>query len=278
MPLTADRPGATDITFYRQGKKLGPRIYFYPLILMALLLPSLSVSKPIITRHDRNDSLFVYLAETVPESQALFFFSRTDMAGTLIRPGWILAAAHVATDLSTGDSISTGRKKYPVLKICIHPEWKNDHAYDIALIRIDMRGDSLPPVPLYTGRDELNRVVTIVGNGEHGTGLTGPDGNDGRLRAATNRIVEVSDFWLKWDFDYPASDQAGVTDLEGISGPGDSSGPAFIFIDGHGYLAGISSAQSTRATNGREGLYGVREYYVRVSGHINWINATIAEN
>ena len=66
--------------------------------------------------------------------------------------------------------------------------------------------------------------------------------------------------------------------MEGISGPGDSGGPAFIFVAGKGYLAGISSGQSTRATKGKEGVYGVREYYVRVSSYVNWISTTIAQN
>lgn len=73
--------------------------------------------------------------------------------------------------------------------------------------------------------------------------------------------------------DSPESDK--VTKLEGISGPGDSSGPAFIQMGETYALAGISSAQSTRATGGVEGLYGVTEYYTRVSSYVDWIEGTI---
>ena len=43
-------------------------------------------------------------------------------------------------------------------------------------------------------------------------------------------------------------------------------------------LVGVSSGQSTRATGGREGRYGVTEYYVRVSSYLDWIEQTIEKN
>jgi secreted trypsin-like serine protease len=39
---------------------------------------------------------------------------------------------------------------------------------------------------------------------------------------------------------------------------------------------GISSGQSTSETDGEEGLYGVTEYYSRVSTYREWIRATMA--
>jgi len=36
-------------------------------------------------------------------------------------------------------------------------------------------------------------------------------------------------------------------------------------------IAGISSGQSTRATDGHPGRYGVTEYYTRVSRYVAWI-------
>lgn len=76
-------------------------------------------------------------------------------------------------------------------------------------------------------------------------------------------------------FDSPESDN--VTTLEGIAGPGDSAGPAFIQVGSAYYLAGVGSAQSTQATDGVEGLYGVTEYYVRVSTFIQWIEETMSD-
>ena len=114
--------------------------------------------------------------------------------------------------------------------------------------------------------------VTFAGRGHSGDGLTGPDVRDGRLRAATNRIEAVRQNWLTFLFDAPPTG----TDLEGISGPGDSGGPAFMMVGGTTYLVGISSGQDSRAT-GKEGVYGVTEYYVRVSSYADWIRKTMAE-
>ena len=62
----------------------------------------------------------------------------------------------------------------------------------------------------------------------HGTGLTGPTDGDGRLRAATNVIDNVDGNYFLFSFSPPEDPSA--TDLEGIGGPGDSGGPAFIGI------------------------------------------------
>jgi hypothetical protein len=231
----------------------------------------------IITRHDVVDEKYVRLAEKHPEFRALAFINKTDMAGTLIKPGWIISAAHVAADLSPGDSVIVNDAKHRITRVVIHPGWEDDRSYDIALLRIqDPVSDIIPVEPL-RDRNELHKKVLIAGNGDKGTGLSGPAGNDGKLRAATNLVDTVSDRWLKWNFTSPDEDSVSVTEFEGISGPGDSGGPAFIRYGNKLYLAGISSGQSTRYTGGREGIYGVTEYYVRVSSHIKWIKSEIAK-
>jgi hypothetical protein len=113
-------------------------------------------------------------------------------------------------------------------------------------------------------------VVTFVGQGHSGDGVTGPAIRDGQRRAATNKIEAVKQNWLTFLFDAPPQG----TDLEGISGPGDSGGPALMTIDGKTVVAGVSSGQDSRAT-GKEGVYGVTEYYVRVSSYAEWIRKTI---
>ena len=57
--------------------------------------------------------------------------------------------------------------------------------------------------------------------------------------------------------------------------PGDSGGPALLEKDGTLLIAGISSGQDNRA-QGKEGVYGVLEYYTRVSAYAQWIDETIA--
>jgi len=68
---------------------------------------------------------------------------------------------------------------------------------------------------------------------------------------------------------------AEVTDLEGISGPGDNGGPAYVERDGVLYVIGVSSAQDARPAGGKQGHYNVLELYVRVSHYAKWIEDTI---
>jgi hypothetical protein len=130
-------------------------------------------------------------------------------------------------------------------------------------------------------------VVTFVGRGATGTGLTGQQLEDRRLRAATNRVESTLDvfpmtsargqypaegFQLRFRFDAPGD--PNVTALEGISGEGDSGGPAYITRDGVLYVIGVSSGQDPRPT--KLGRYGVFEFYVRVSHFADWIRDNIA--
>ena len=132
----------------------------------------------------------------------------------------------------------------------------------------------ISPLPLYSQTDELDKIVTFVGRGDFGHGLIGPDQVDGKMRIATNRIEKVDEQWLVFKFDAPPEG----TELEGISGPGDSGGPA-LMKTGEGWaIAGISSGQISRLPSGEnlgEGRYGVWEYYTRVSSYLPWIDSVV---
>ena len=85
--------------------------------------------------------------------------------------------------------------------------------------------------------------MTFVGRGDTGTGLTGPTTKDHKLRAATNRVERIDGDMLVFRFDAPTEE--GVTPFEGISGPGDSGGPALIETVEGLRLAGLSVAQDS---------------------------------
>jgi hypothetical protein len=227
---------------------------------------------PIVRRHDQPDSLYLQLARkysTLAHMNLPTPQGAADGEGTLIAARWVLTAAHVATEMTPGHLITVGASKYAVDSIIRHPDW-NDGPHDLALLRLATRVDETRPARLFRAATELNRVVVLVGYGDFGTGLSGPQGNDRQVRGATNRIDEATDFWLKFAFDPPGGPR--TTPLEGVSGPGDSGGPAFLDdVEGE-ILVGVSSGQSTRAAGGA-GRYGVVEYYVRVSRYISWIES-----
>lgn len=232
----------------------------------------------IITRHDKADEEYIKFAQELPVTSAIVKYNTTDVAGTLITPEWILSAAHVAEHIKKDQKLIWNKDSLIVEKVVIHPGWlENGRPEDIALVKLKIPVSDQTPVKLYRDRNETGKEVIVVGNGDYGTGLSGPAGNDGKFRAGTNLIDEATNEYLIWGFEDPRENPEKVTHLEGISGPGDSSGPAFIQIGNEYYIAGISSGQSTSATDGKEGLYGVTEYYTRVSSYLNWIEKTISK-
>ncbi len=246
-----------------------------PLRLLALAtVAALGVQTPIIVRHDTDDDVHQSLAERFP---SLVHLNLPDGEAVLIRSEWVLTAAHVAVEVTAGHALTVGGVAIEAAEVVLHPEWRDGGANDIALIRLARPVHDVEPVPPYSERDETGQLIYVVGRGDKGTGLSGPDGNDGRVRAATNRVDEATEFWITFRFDDPRDDPTSATELEGISGPGDSGGPAYVEMDGTRYVVGVSSGQSTRATGGREGLYGVTEYYTRVSSYMGWIAAVIEE-
>ena len=212
----------------------------------------------------------------IPEIQmAPEICDRTDGMGTLIHPSWILTAAHVAIEMSLENKIEFADGMHSIEQVVIHPDFRNwSEAVvlaknDIALIKLVRPVEAITPMLLYQQQNELTEIVTFLGSGDFGNGSIGPDSVDTRLRKATNRVEAADQEWLVFKFDAPPNG----TDLEGISGPGDSGGPALMRVSGEWAIAGISSGQDSGTLG--EGRYGVLEYYTRVSHHIDWIESVI---
>jgi hypothetical protein len=231
---------------------------------------------PIVMRHDVAEKQFIELAKRYPAAvQVRPASARQGGEGTLIAPRWALTAAHVAAGLKPGDLVVAAGKSHPIERVFIHPEWKqiNDVKVDIALVLLRQDVRDVEPVLLFQGPEPVGSLVTFVGRGGFGTGAQGVRGEDGRLRAATNRIDAIEGPFLKFRFDRHGD--PAMTDLEGISGPGDSGGAAFLERDGKLFVVGVSSWQDTRPTGRVQGIYGVIENYVRVSYFHEWITRTM---
>jgi hypothetical protein len=141
---------------------------------------------------------------------------------------------------------------------------------DLALIKLTKPVLSVAPVKLYRQQDEREQVLWFIGSGGTGNGLTGETigykENNGVLRKAQNKVVAVTKSDLRFVFE---SGQHGL-ELEGVSGNGDSGGPAYLKKDDGYYLLGVSSRVDSWFKD--VGEYGVKELYTRVSSHANWID------
>lgn len=271
-------------------------VFFVTLATLAIATPS----SAIIMRHDVDQNGYLALGhEHRAVTVQLGLESRSggpmmfNGMGTLVAPDWVLTAAHAVGPIR--DTLAAGRAHYVFLKgrayrvaaVHAHPDFSeaSDSAtHDIALLRLEEPVRNPAPACLYEGSDEMGKVVVLVGAGVQGDGTNGPNSTDpdGALRGATTTVSGVREDQIEWVFRGPG--EAAVTALEGISGPGDSGGPALIDTGAGRYcVAGVSSfqrnardpADPATAALPEEGHYGVVEVYARVSHYLPWIRATM---
>ncbi len=254
-------------------------LIFLPVFVFLLLASVAFVASAIVVRHDVPDAAYLGRQSDYP---ALFSLYRTkaghnECIATLISPRFAITAAHCAQEKSlltaaepgaAGFEVTVAGLKERIDAVIHHPGSGTGRPPDIALLRFAKAVTHVAPVPLYRVGDEVGRIIVMPGWGGTGTGATGLDVEDGQFRIAENRVDRMENQRLYWRFDAPSTGQALT--LEGISGPGDSGGPALLQTPDGWHIAGVSSGQDTMG--GPEGLYGVEESFVRISEFVEWID------
>ena len=242
------------------------------LILFILSFPS----SAIIMRHDVDESKYLEFAKD-NKSIVTFYGNYKDKeivegTGTIIAEDWVITAAHVANYLLIDGKVRFKDSYYKIKKVVKHPEWKDKQfPNDIALVQLQSTIPNSEAVALYDKEDELHKTLTFIGRGDFGTGDAGVLGADDRLRAAQNVVTEASGQWIRFKFD---SEQGSLA-FEGISGPGDSGGPALLKMNNRLYIVGVSSWQNAEPTEWQEAKYGVIENYSRISYFKKWIEKSM---
>ncbi|WP_213864270.1 MULTISPECIES: trypsin-like serine protease [Enterobacterales] len=239
------------------------------IILPILLIISSLPASAIVVRHDVTDKKYNADATDFAPLATLY----VDGAhGSLIKPDWIVTAAHATFCISPGSYLRLNNGYHKVESVFVHKDYQPSKSHDIALIKLVNPINDVKPANLYEQTNELAKITWFIGVGGTGNGLTGQivDNyeNGGVLRKAQNQIEQAEGPLLKFKFD---RDDVALP-LEGVSGSGDSGGPAYSTIDGTHYLLGISS----RVEGGDIGEYGVMEVYSRVSFFTSWIEKITA--
>jgi hypothetical protein len=245
------------------------RFSLLPLLPLAALCGLLlaPLASGITIRDDTPDSSYINLGAN-PAYQAAGYFDGGSWGGTLIADPFGLDQYVVtATHLVQGGLIVPGTthfiiggNTYDVAGYVSAPNYDSTNQNnDLTIVRLATSVSGVTPIPYYTGIAELSQMITMIGYGLTGTGVTGAQNGTGGIRRGANNVIDALDASTVsaglastsylFDFDQPPTtpvtsfnigSRVPLT-LEGMIAPGDSGGGDFATIGGVTYLVGVHS-------------------------------------
>jgi hypothetical protein len=229
------------------------------------------LASTIVIRHDKPDTDYLVSRGMYPAAARV-----CEMAeGTLVGPRHVLTAAHVVDYMHPFRAfVELGGRRYDVTRVLYHPLAKSNNfrkRIDLALLVLKEPVKGIRPVPIYPLRDEVGKIATLFGSGTTGNGRVGESKYDRKARAAQNRVDFVTNQFLKVTFDPPGK---GLPN-EGVTGNGDSGGPAYLTHNGKTYLAGVTH-KNEPVEGGPVAGYKSIGVYVRTSPQRTWVTDAIA--
>lgn len=185
-------------------------------------------------------------------------------SGTLIKPDYVLTAAHVIHNAASCLVIFDDKTGTIVSEIICHKDFDLDKVgkCDIALLKLEKPADKEWYVSLYKTEDEIGKSATLAGYGATGTFNTGAKIGDMKKRAGSNTIDSIEKDMLITSVQ--TNDKQ--TALEFLIATGDSGGG--LYIDGK--LAGVHSCVMA-VDKKADSDYGDEAGHTRVSQFIDWI-------
>jgi secreted trypsin-like serine protease len=242
----------------------------YALIFISFYIVSISTNA-IVIRHDVADTNYIAKATDFP---ALATFYVDGAHGTLIDPNWVLTAAHATFCVAPNSYVMINGRARAIKQLYVHADYTPGKSHDIALVELNEPVLDVEPVSIFTASNELNKNIWFIGVGGTGNGLMGETidnaENNGVLRKAQNTVIMAEGPLLGFVF----NQDEDALPLEGVSGGGDSGGPAYLQSNNGMKLLGISSRPE--GVFSAIGVYGITEVYSRVSFFQTWISQIMA--
>lgn len=266
-----------------------PAPWLPPAAVAALAAVAAPDARAIVIRHDVAPARYEARESDFPAVFRLGREAGKACAATVVHRRWALTAAHCVDETGMGAALAAGGtfavriagRERRIVRAERHPDHgrPGGAAVDLALLRLERPSATPRPVPLAAGGDGAGTVLTLLGWGFFGLGTVGRQYGDGRLRRAENR-VEAAGPRLRLRFDDPREAGDRALPLEGTISLGDSGGPALAGAPGARRLAGVAVGQLSGADYAEEtqGRYGAVAVYERISRHLDWIRATLAED